>query len=336
METNVAYVGKNSDGWYCFDRKYSEKYLTKDKIFKEYESSKNNDYYFELKDILNILKELGRDVECLYGSNKAEYDMVMAELLAFKKSDLKNGDIVINRSEEVYIVLDSFIRGPDGFDDLGNYKENLTSSYNNLDIMKVYRPQNTLRGLVLEPFNPGCAKLVYERETKPDIKIGEYKVSFNDDGIKVGCKIISKEEIKTIHEGLGVKYTPAPKLQGGDVVVIMDRFKVEKIAYQLCGDRFVGRYGWNETSLYDDDLMNTENMPEYDIMEVYRATLKQGEFRLNPFNQGSMDKIWSRDNILWMSGFTIVFANDHIIVDEYKIPSSVVKQIYDVFWGESE
>jgi hypothetical protein len=333
MKKAIACVGKNSDGWYCLEEKYSDKYLTKDKTFKGYDAIRNSDYYFELKDILNILKELGRNSECLYSSYKEEYNKIMTELAVFKKSDLKNGDIVINRGDEVYIVLDDYIRGPDGFDELSNYKEDLksNSSYGNLDIMKVYRPGNTLRGLVLEPFDPGGAKLVYRREDNPNITIDRFKVSFHSNHIVVGCKHISKEEIKAIYIGSLKNIDPAPKLQGGDVIVT----KGEN-AYQLCGDKFVGKYGWNESGLYDDDLMNTKGMSGYDVMEVYRARLKQGEFRLHPFNQGSMEKIWSRNTELKLESISVLFLNDYISVDGHRVTKDVVKQIYEVYWGQSE
>lgn len=333
-------IGKNTAGWFCSTGGHSN-FLSKNKCFEKFTSDRSDDFYFDLKDIFKILGELGIEPVCGYNEDKSEYNEVERKYLmeterkVFKKSDLKNGDIVVNLYNEVYIVLDDYIRGPDGFDKLENYNNDLTSgsSFRNLDVMKVYRPGNTLKGLVLKPFNPGDAKLIYEREDKPEpnITIDGYKVSFNDDGIKVGCKAISKEEIKAIYEGSLKKSEPAPKLQGGDVILTKDG-----TAYQLCGDKFLGHNGYNYTSLYNMDLSCKSNHEGFEITEVYRAYNRFGDFKLHPFNSGSMTKIWSGNHTVELANDTVLFFDSHISVCGRKVAKDVVKQIYEVCWGKSE
>lgn len=56
-------------------------------------------------------------------------------------------------------------------------------------------------GLVTEMFNKDIVgKVIWERKPGPDISIGDNKVVFQDNGVKVGCTFVSKETVKQIAE----------------------------------------------------------------------------------------------------------------------------------------
>lgn len=88
----------------------------------------------------------------------------------FKKSDLKNGDIIVRRngSVEIACVETDVLITENGNTNLLEYiEEDLTSSYSeNFDIVEVYRPEEPLQCSFLRgEFQEG--NLVYYRESDP-------------------------------------------------------------------------------------------------------------------------------------------------------------------------
>ena len=62
-------------------------------------------------------------------------------LKEFKKSDLKDGMVVETRNEKLYFVFNGRLLEKDGWDNLSNWKEDLTSIYYNIieyDIIRVF------------------------------------------------------------------------------------------------------------------------------------------------------------------------------------------------------
>ena len=89
-----------------------------------------------------------------------------------KKSDLRTGMVVVNRSGDYYIIIknavvnDSMV-GKDGYDNLDNFNENFDSKndYTILDIMKVYSPNRGygLRQVMNGELDEKELKLIWER-----------------------------------------------------------------------------------------------------------------------------------------------------------------------------
>ena len=105
----------------------------------------------------------------------------------FKKTDLKTGDVVLQRCGFVGIVNRSF--NPDfdmlickeGYDDLGFVQEDLTSVISEkYDIVAVRRPQE-IRDCQFNAFEENFSTLVYEQKEPEEMTLAEV------------CRLLGKE-----------------------------------------------------------------------------------------------------------------------------------------------
>ena len=128
-----------------------------------------------------------KEDDCVYVWLENELEKV-EEKKVFTKSDLKNGDIVLTRNEQVYIAIVDLgvMLSKTGFNRLDEYTDDLICNHNDceeFDVVAVRRPKAEYE-CQFNAFDCDMGELVYDRErdTVRELTIEEIEKEF---GIKV-------------------------------------------------------------------------------------------------------------------------------------------------------